>query len=147
MLRYRTGTSFVICNRDKDVEIEEYVNSGVKLTRPSLKTQWFRREDFEQQPLTASHPLRLSSIRILGSEECNRLLEKVSAAAAVMPADGPAKEAATQTKVDMTDSSASAAATQKPTLTIPQPTQKRKVEKPVVKVSKKTTGQKKLMKL
>ena len=145
MLRYRTGTSFVICNRDKDVEIEEYVNSGVKLTRPSLKTQWFRREDFEQQPLT--NPLRLSSIRTLGSEECNRLLEKVSVAAAIMPADGPAKEAATQTNVDMTDSSASAAATQKPTLTIPQPTQKRKVEKPVVKVSKKTTGQKKLMKL
>ena len=146
MLRYRTGTSFVICNRDKDVEIEEYVNSGVKLTRPSLKTQWFRREDFEQQPLT--NPLRLSSIRTLGSEECNRLLEKVSAAAAAMPVeDGPAKEAATQTNADMTDSSASAAATQQPTLKIPQPTQKRKVEKPVFKVSKKTTGQKKLMKL
>ena len=145
MLRYRTGTSFVICNRDKDVEIEEYVNSGVKLTRPSLKTQWFRREDFEQQPLT--NPLRLSSIRTLGSEECNRLLEKASVAAAIMPADGPAKEAATQTNADMTDSSASAAATQQPTLKIPQPTQKRKVEKPVVKVSKKTTGQKKLMKL
>ena len=64
-----------------------------------------------------------------------------------MPADGPAKEAATQTNADVTDSSASAAATQQPTLTIPQPTQKRKVEKPVVKVSKKTTGQKKLMKL
>ena len=145
MLRYRTGTSFVICNRDKDVEIEEYVNSGVKLTRPSLKTQWFRREDFEQQPLT--NPRRLSSIRTLGSEECNRLLEKVSVAAAIMPADGLAKEAATQTNADVTDSSASAAATQQPTLTIPQPTQKRKVEKPVVKVSKKTTGQKKLMKL
>ena len=117
----------------------------MKLTRPSLKTQWFRREDFEQQPLT--NPLRLSSIRTLGSEECNRLLEKVSVAAAIMPADGPAKEAATQTNADVTDSSASAAATQQPTLTIPQPTQKRKVEKPVVKVSKKTTGQKKLMKL
>jgi hypothetical protein len=77
-------------------------------------------------------------------------MEKVAAVAApeAGTGTGPAKEAATQTNADVVDVGGGVmqAATQ-PALTIPQPTQKRQLEKPVVKVSKKTSAQKKLMKL
>jgi hypothetical protein len=123
------------------------VNTGVKLSRPSLKTSWFKREEFEKRPITTESPLSQSSISLLSSEECNRLMDKV-AAAAVSETTGPAREAATQTNADVVDTGLGAqTATTQQALNIPQPTQKRKVEKPVAKVSKKTSAQKKLMKL
>jgi hypothetical protein len=137
---------FFLYYRDKDIEIEEYVNSGVKLSRPALKTQWFRREDFELLPPTTpvDNPLRCSSIETLTSSECNTVMEKVAASASAFT-PGTTAEVETQTVPDTVDSTLGSQVA--PGLFAPEPTQKRKLDKPPVKVSKKSSAQKKLMKL
>jgi hypothetical protein len=133
--------------RDKDLEIEEYRNSGVKLSRPSLKTAWFRPEDFDQRPLPApsgihQHQTR-SSIETLSSSECNALLQKAQACKPSSDAVDSRMEVSTQTGAETFREDAEETGS----LRLPEPTHKRKVDKPDVKVTKKTAAQKKLMKL
>jgi hypothetical protein len=135
-----------LLSRDKDLEIEEYRNSGVKLSRPSLKTAWFRPEDFDERPLPASgthHHQTRSSIETLSSHECNALLQKAQACKPSADAVDSRMEVSTQTGAETFREDAEEAGS----LRLPEPTHKRKVDKPDIKVIKKTAAQKKLMKL
>ena len=129
--------------RDKDLEIEEYVNTGVKLSRPALKTQWFRPEEFEKRPVSVAKTLGPSSIETVGSEECNRLMEKVAAAVVAPAANVDTTDMATQVSSSCSDDGTHGT----DELNIPEPTLKRKLDKSAVTVSKKSSAQKKLMKL
>jgi len=133
--------------RDKDLEIEEYRNSGFKLSRPSLKTPWFKPEDFDQRPLAASDTRKRSCIETLSSSECNVLLKK-AAAAKTASADvvDSKREMAPLPETPLTALSCDAPE-ETGSLKLPEPTHKRKVDKPDVKVSKRSAAQKKLMKL
>ncbi|XP_023322283.1 uncharacterized protein LOC111696784 isoform X2 [Eurytemora carolleeae] len=61
--------------RDKDLELGEYKNSGVKITRPQLKTERFKEEKFLTNPLPASSR---SGLEILCSSDTLNLIQRIT---------------------------------------------------------------------
>jgi hypothetical protein len=60
--------------RDKDIELGEFKNSGLKVTRPHLRTQWFKEENFINHPL---NPTQRSEMEILCSSDTLNLLHRL----------------------------------------------------------------------
>jgi len=63
--------------REKDLEIEDYLNSGSKLSRKSLKTDWFLKEKFLENSLESSEFKCKSSIEVMSSLDVKVILEKL----------------------------------------------------------------------
>lgn len=60
--------------RDKDLEIEDYVNSGAKISLKSLKTDWFEKDKFVSD---VSCDVTISSISVMSHPSVAAIIEKL----------------------------------------------------------------------
>jgi len=82
--------------RDKDLEIEDYFTSGAKLSRKSLKTDWFEKEKFLTK--NESFSTENSSMEVIAGEDVNMAIGKLNAINGNSEVDsGKIGEAATTT--------------------------------------------------
>lgn len=63
--------------RAKDIELGEFKNSGLKVTRPHLRTEWFEPEDFLSRPLPDLNENSRTELQFLVDTQAISLLNKV----------------------------------------------------------------------